>query len=1069
VIEDYNRARPFASFFPGVAGLDGVPMWAFYVNRGQCLSSFGVEGKHGAMLEFFPANRANQVATLTGFRTFVVVRGAGGSELYEPFRPSAASDRAGCRNRMIFSPARLRLEEDNPALGLRVETETMTVPGEDFPGLARRLRFTNTGGAPLRFDLVDGLPWVKPWGMDDLNFKLMSRTAECWIVIDGVATRTPVFRLKTLPTDQAEIDLPDPAGHFCAYFDRGGQLPVAVDPELVFAHDTGLDRPAGVLAAERFAVPAQQQTENLTPCAMAHVEIVLAPGESRELHCVFGHVRDAAMAPQVAARCAGAGWFDGRLAANRVLLARLTNPIATFSANDTWDHYLRLSFLDNGLRGGFPVLLPSASGRRQPLHVFNRIHGDMERDYNQFHIEPTCWSQGNGNFRDLHQNRRGDSWILPEAGRYDLGYFIGQLQLDGYNPLKLRGSRFRVTAEAAAPILARCIAEAAARTQVAAWLAKPFAVGRLLSDLHHAGIVPAGGALALLGELLDQAERLEDLAFGEGYWTDHWIYLQDAIETHLGLFPDERRELFAGRHAWYQPCVLVNPRSLRYVMRQGRPFQSNSLVHDHEREKARGHDDAVRTRQGRGEVYRSTLAAKLVGLYAVKLSTLDPFSVGIEFEAGRPDWNDSNNGLPGIFGSSLNQSIALARLGDLLLAALGDGMFDGVALPVELARLVAALEALLPLGGDETGLFAFWDGANTAREEFRSAVRDGVDGAEEIVGRERLERLLRAGNTRLDAGVARARAASGDGPLRGYRAHDLVDYAVCRSDGREVIVAKRFAPRELACYLEPSMHWLRICGADEARRERQRVRGSELFDRKLGMYKVTGPMASMPTQIGRIKTFAPGWLENESVYLHMQYKFLYELLRAGLHDEFFADFAGMAVPFQDARRYGRSPLENCSFLVSSAHPNPRLHGGGYYARLSGATAEVIAIARHLALGAQPFDLAADGGLRLRFAPLLPGGWFRAEARDAAWLRDGRPQSDRLPAGHYATVLFDRTLLVYRNASRRDTYGAQAVKPTTITLTGDDGASQTVAGDTLGDALARRLREGGFRRIGVELA
>ena len=39
VIEQYNNAKPFASFFPGVAGMHGIPMWTFYVNRDQCIVS----------------------------------------------------------------------------------------------------------------------------------------------------------------------------------------------------------------------------------------------------------------------------------------------------------------------------------------------------------------------------------------------------------------------------------------------------------------------------------------------------------------------------------------------------------------------------------------------------------------------------------------------------------------------------------------------------------------------------------------------------------------------------------------------------------------------------------------------------------------------------------------------------------------------------------------------------------------------------------------------------------------------------------------------------------------------
>ena len=33
-VENYNWAKPFSNFFPGIAGAWGIPMWVFYVSRG---------------------------------------------------------------------------------------------------------------------------------------------------------------------------------------------------------------------------------------------------------------------------------------------------------------------------------------------------------------------------------------------------------------------------------------------------------------------------------------------------------------------------------------------------------------------------------------------------------------------------------------------------------------------------------------------------------------------------------------------------------------------------------------------------------------------------------------------------------------------------------------------------------------------------------------------------------------------------------------------------------------------------------------------------------------------------
>jgi hypothetical protein len=132
-------------------------------------------------------------------------------------------------------------------------------------------------------------------------------------------------------------------------------------------------------------------------------------------------------------------------------------------------------------------------------------------------------------------------------------------------------------------------------------------------------------------------------------------------------------------------------------------------------------------------------------------------------------------------------------------------------------------------------------------------------------------------------------------------------------------------------------------------------------------------------EIGRARAFTPGRWENESIWLHMEYKYLLEVLKAGLYEEFFEDFKRVLVPFQDPTVYGRSPLENSSFLVSSAHPDESLHGVGFVPRLSGATAEFLSMWSVMMAGQKPFFIR-DGELCLAFQPSLPGRLFDAEGK-----------------------------------------------------------------------------------------
>jgi len=215
------------------------------------------------------------------------------------------------------------------------------------------------------------------------------------------------------------------------------------------------------------------------------------------------------------------------------------------------------------------------------------------------------------------------------------------------------------------------------------------------------------------------------------------------------------------------------------------------------------------------------------------------------------------------------------------------------------------------------------------------------------------------------------------------------------------------------------------------------------------MYKVNVSLDGQPPDIGRARAFPRGWLENESIWLHMEYKYLLALLDASLLDEFYEDFRHVLVPFQDPARYGRSPLENSSFIVSSAHPDPSLHGRGFVARLSGSTAEFLSILHRTMAGKTPFTMR-DGQLCLSFEPVLPGWLFDAEN----------------------TVRFTflgSTAVIYHNPARRDTFGEYASVPAHITLEQYDGTIIEQAGGVIGAPYAAMVRDGLVRRITITLA
>ena len=225
-ITGFNAARPFSSFLPGIAGEYGKPMWVFYANRGQCISSFGVRDRNGAMLEFQPANKAYALTPLLGFRSFLRIAGTGAGvadpTLHEPFLTVPA---AGVTQRLCVRAEEIEIEETQPALGLRMRVLYFTLPGEDLPALVRQVTLQNIGTQALQADVLDGLPQIVPYGLEERLLKQMSRTMEAFAEIRHADEALPFFKLKVEPSDKPEVQWI--AGGFFAFTLQHGQ-PVPV-------------------------------------------------------------------------------------------------------------------------------------------------------------------------------------------------------------------------------------------------------------------------------------------------------------------------------------------------------------------------------------------------------------------------------------------------------------------------------------------------------------------------------------------------------------------------------------------------------------------------------------------------------------------------------------------------------------------------------------------------------------------------------------------------------------------------------------------------------------------------
>jgi hypothetical protein len=1030
VIKDYNQASPFSNFLPGIAGNFGIPLWVFYLNRGQAISSFGLKDKDGAIGEFYPANKAYSLTPYFGFRTFIKDKK---DNFYEPFSIEKKSLKVS--QSMAISSGCLELTDKNPKLGLQTDLKYFTLPNQAAGTLARKVTFKNLSKKTFDLEVLDGLARVIPYGASNGMLKDMSRTLEAWMH-SYLQKNYSLFRLIVDPADVSQTTYIKGANFNHSFFQANGKIihpSLIVDPEKIFGDNLSYSRPDNFLT-KSFRPGGKQVSSGKTPAAFSYLKIKIEPKQSFTLYNLFGAAFNLETIEQLVKNI-DIQFLETKEKENNLIIKEIKSNAFCLSGQPQFDNYLGSTYLDNILRGGFPY--QPKNSKVCPYYIFSRKHGDPERDYNYFNLSPSYFSEGQGNYRDVNQNRRLDLFFKPSLGKANICYFLNLSQIDGFNPLVVKGQKLYFEANQAKKILKQYNI---IKKKFQHLMTKGFYLGEFF-DL----LIPEDGVTdkeGLVLSLLKEAKRKPQASHGEGYWIDHWRYNIDLIENFLILFPDQLEDLFFNTEfTFFDDKYKVKPRNQRYVLRRGKVYQGESIEVDSKKSKELKlrKDNQNLLRNDKNKVYKTHLVEKLLVLILNKAASFDPDGLGLEMEADKPGWCDSVNGLPALFGSSLCETFELKRAALLLKNALAQSQSQPIQLSQTVYDFFNSLDKLITSYNRDASKnkdFTYWDKSNKLKENFRKNSLYRISAKKSNLGIFKLNKFLDNLIKKIDSGLNRAKDKKTK-LYPTYFTYQVIDFK--KTNHHPIPLS--FQRHNLPLFLEGIVSAFRCHFQQGAKRQSlaiarspsaslridsaakqslyfyQSVKKSSLYDKKLKMYKLNESLKDEPLDIGRSRIFTPGWLENESVWLHMEYKYLLELLKSGLYLQFFTEFRNAAICYQNPKIYGRSILENSSFLASSRHPDTAIHGKGFVARLTGATAELLNIWVLLSLGRRPFSLDKKGELIFSPQPILDKKFFTQKSQTINW----QDESIKIPKNSYSFGLFSKTLLIYHNPKRLDTF------------------------------------------------
>lgn len=1045
VIDDYDRLPAFSSFLPGLAGVKGIPMWTFYTNRGQGMNSFGIDNKGNAIMEFNSANTAFENTTVKGFRTFLKIDG----EYYEPF----FKYEDGAKRQIRMNKNSFKIIEKNEKYGIEVTVNYYVLPNESIGALVRQVSVKNTSAKAKDIEIIDGLPKIITYGVSNGEFKEMSNLFKSWAYIKNIEHKVPYYTLRASTKDSAEVS--DIEGGYYYLTVRDGKLQdVIYDVDTVFGYDLSLMTPVRFMEGGIDNVLAKEQCfANKVPCGFTPFKETVAAGDEISFDTMIGF---AGSIEQINAKLdtfCQPGYLKDKFIEAEALADSFTSDVKTHTAAGKFDQYVEQCYLDNFLRGGYPYVL-NKDGNKSIIHLFSRKHGDPERDYNFFSIAAEYYSQGNGNFRDVSQNRRNDVFFNKDVGDFNVKTFFSLVQADGYNPLEVRPSLFNVQTgkeeKVNAYVKESINGDSSAIEKLVAGKFTPGQISNTIARLQLDLKVDDGDFIA---NILNDCDQNIEAGFGEGYWSDHWDYNMDLVDNYLSVFPDKKEEfLFEDNtYKFYDSVAYVVPRDEKYVInKKGDVRQYGMEVEDEEKLTRPGFNKWATNwlKEADGEICYTTLAVKMITLALSKFAQMDMDGIGVEMEGGKPGWNDAMNGLPGLFGSGTPETFELKRLVKFITDNFkGEG---SIVMPVEISKYLEAVKAELDkYNAGELNDFEYWDAVASIRESYRQEVKLQFSGDKDVVAKSHIAEVFEAFAAKIDKGIEKA-VEMGNGLVPTYLIHEAVDFEPVVDKNGEPVMShyglqkakvKAFKTVALPYFLEGPARMMGYVDTDTARDMYHKVKETGLYDQKLAMYKTSASIEECSMEAGRCRAFTPGWQERENVFLHMEYKYILAMLKAGLYDEYYETITRALIPFLDPNMYGRSTLENSSFLASSVNPNEDIHGRGFVARLSGSTTEMMSMWIEMFIGDKVFTYE-DGQLVLNFEPKL-----------ANWLFEDGKASFRLLSTCDVT---------YVNNTGKNTYGEEGAKISKIEI---DGKVVSTDKKIVGE-MAEAVRDGKIDKITV---
>ncbi len=265
------------------------------------------------------------------------------------------------------------IEEDIMDESLTIKVTYTTLVNLPFGGLVRRVELMNASDEKKHIEIIDGMPALLPYGVENSAYKEMSNLMRSWMEVCQTDKKIPYYKFRSSSKDESVVRAINEGYFYINESINDDTVHTIYDPALIFEYRTDLQEPVGFMDTNYLELIQKKQVyANKVPSAFQLKKINLQPNKTVCMDSIFGYCQSYEEIEHFGKTTELREFVTSQLEASKKEINQLSNCVEMTTGNRIFDHYMQQSYLDNMMRGGKPLIFPGKDKKTGLPYFFKK-------------------------------------------------------------------------------------------------------------------------------------------------------------------------------------------------------------------------------------------------------------------------------------------------------------------------------------------------------------------------------------------------------------------------------------------------------------------------------------------------------------------------------------------------------------------------------------------------------------------------------------------------------------------------------------------------------------------------